>query len=373
MAEIHGKVGALYYAPAYIAADTISFADTNPDTILDSGNGFVNTLVTNWDMELDANWNDSPSAPAANARSGTQEYAGTYSRKFTPNGVNQGIKSDVLIETTVTGVMYAADLWVYPDDGTRCRVVVYRGDNGTTKVYDTAQTGLTQDAWNNITFEYTETAGGALATIQIDSDTETSGDFYVDNVLVTVKAPAGESGGFTTGMKISVSGSTSNNDEFTIAAGGAAPGVLTLVGGDSLTAEAAGDDVIIKTAPRGTQLLGFRDWSIDDGVDVYESTDFTDGNSGYKTRVAALTDWSATCNGFYQDDTPYNFAGLTYMFRFFIQNAADPTGTTAYYYEGLGIVESTGLVTPVDGLVTQVLNIVGTGSLTLTSRTTAWK
>lgn len=41
MAEIHGNVGAIYYQKATITATTIAFVDSNPDTITDSGSGFV--------------------------------------------------------------------------------------------------------------------------------------------------------------------------------------------------------------------------------------------------------------------------------------------------------------------------------------------
>lgn len=178
--------------------------------------------------------------------------------------------------------------------------------------------------------------------------------------------------GFVQNTKIQVSGSTSNDGEYTIDTGGVATGALTLIGGDELTTEVAGDDVFVQTAPQGTQLLGFRDWSIDDGADIHEKTDFEDGNNNYKTRIAALRDWTATANGFFQDDNLYNFAGSTFLFRFFVRNASDPTGTTAYYYEGLGIIENMPVNTPVDELVTQTLNITGTGTLTFVTRTTAW-
>lgn len=41
MAEIHGKLGALYYSRGWINAATIAFVHGTPDTITDSGEGFV--------------------------------------------------------------------------------------------------------------------------------------------------------------------------------------------------------------------------------------------------------------------------------------------------------------------------------------------
>jgi hypothetical protein len=41
MAEVHGKVGAIYYKKATITGDGIAFVDSDPDTITDTGSGFV--------------------------------------------------------------------------------------------------------------------------------------------------------------------------------------------------------------------------------------------------------------------------------------------------------------------------------------------
>ena len=136
--------------------------------------------ITNGTMEADANWNDQ-GTPATNERSNTQAYAGTYSRKFTPDAADEGIKSDAF--TTVTGILYHGELWVYPDDATTVTVLVRNGaDSG--DAFDQSFT-LTQDAWNKIVFSYEELAGGAAAYFVIDSGTESSGDWYVDNVSLT--------------------------------------------------------------------------------------------------------------------------------------------------------------------------------------------
>lgn len=134
--------------------------------------------ITNGTMEADANWNNH-GTPATDERSSTQAYAGTYSRKFTPDAANEGTKSDTF--TTVTGVFYHGELWVYPDDTTNVHVTVRKGDDSG-NVFDQQFTGLTQDAWNKIVFSYEETAGGANAYVAVHSGTETSGDWYVDNV-----------------------------------------------------------------------------------------------------------------------------------------------------------------------------------------------
>ena len=148
-------------------------------------------LVTNGDMEADSNWADYNSV-SSNTRSATQEHAGTYSRKFTPDNTSQGIQGDTF--TTVTGRTYAVDFWVYPDDGTIVRWVVRKGDNSAFQS-DTAVTGLTENAWNNVTGTYVEAAGGSGAYLVVHSNTQTSGDFYIDDVSIK---EVGVAAGWTT-------------------------------------------------------------------------------------------------------------------------------------------------------------------------------
>jgi len=138
-------------------------------------------LVTNGTMEVDDNWATYNSANV-NARSDTQAHNGTYSRKFTTDSTSEGIQSDTF--TTVTGTTYLVSFWVYPDDGTIVRSAVRNGGTGAW-VKDVSTTGLTENAWNKVEYQYTENNGGDNAYIIIHSNTQTSGDFYVDDVVVT--------------------------------------------------------------------------------------------------------------------------------------------------------------------------------------------
>ena len=157
-----------------------------PYTFDEAGTCRNTELIFNGDMELDSNW--IAVNGATEGQSDEQAHTGTYSWKFAVDAANEGIEHSPDPDfTTVTGAIYAADLWVYPDDGTRCRVTVMRGSDGGVAVHDAAVTGLTENAWNNITFEYTETAGGSNATIIIESDTEDAHTFYVDDVSVQKK------------------------------------------------------------------------------------------------------------------------------------------------------------------------------------------
>ena len=105
--------------------------------------------------------------------------------------------------------------------------------------------------------------------------------------------------GFIAGDTIAVTGSTSNNGEYTIAGGGVAAGALTLIGGDSLDGEAAGDDVIVQTVP-GTRIGGFFSWTLNWAGDAIDTTDFADGGS--RTFTRGSSNWTASAEKFWLDD-----------------------------------------------------------------------
>jgi len=141
----------------------------------------ISNLIVNFDMELDSNWSDYNS-PTANVRSSDQKHSDTYSRKFTSDGANDGIKSDVF--TSVNSAKYGLSIWVYPDDATKVGVKVRTGDDSGW-AYDTEQ-GLTQDAWNEIVITYSEGAatGGAGAYLVIEDASGDTGDWYVDDACL---------------------------------------------------------------------------------------------------------------------------------------------------------------------------------------------
>jgi hypothetical protein len=178
--------------------------------------------------------------------------------------------------------------------------------------------------------------------------------------------------GFAAGMVISVSGTDSNNTVVaTIKAGGAAAGTLTLADGEVVTNENAGAAILTEVLP-GTQVLGFKNWKIDHGVEILDATTFEDGIAGYKTKVATFTDWTATAEGYWLTDTQYNWVGSTVLFRFFVNYQAAPNTTNSYYYEGSGIVTGISTTAEPTTLITQSFNIQGAGALTLITRSTAW-
>ena len=110
--HIDGTEGELY-----LSSDWGTFQDN--EIIYESALG--SELITNGDMELDANWSNY-GTPTVNERSAAQKYAGSYSRKFTSDENYEGIYGSVF--TTVTGNFYTITGYVYPDDDVNVSILV---------------------------------------------------------------------------------------------------------------------------------------------------------------------------------------------------------------------------------------------------------
>jgi hypothetical protein len=137
-------------------------------------------LITNGDMEGSTGWANY--GPSTSSYSSTQKHSGAQSRKIVSGGANSGTSNLAVPWTTITGHSYRVQFWVYPDDTTDCRYFVWFGD-GSALILSVTPTGLTQDAWNSVTFDYTETLGGAIAAIALVSTG--AGTWYYDDVYIT--------------------------------------------------------------------------------------------------------------------------------------------------------------------------------------------
>lgn len=132
-------------------------------------------------MEIDSGWS-SHNTPVSLGLSNVQVNNGVYSRKLVTDSQWDGIKSSVF--TTTTGKIYKVFVWIYPDDGTIAQVTIRNGANSAW-LHDQLTSGLTQDAWNLVSFSYTETAGGSGAYLIVESNTtQSSGTWYIDDVSV---------------------------------------------------------------------------------------------------------------------------------------------------------------------------------------------
>ena len=130
-------------------------------------------LVTNGDMELDANWT-SYGTPTSNSRDNGQAYSGTYSRKVVTDAADEGIYQDI---TTEVGKKYRAWGYAYVSAG-ECYIEKQDTD-GT----DTA-TGSSSDAstWTRVSLEFTATS--TTSRIIFRNDTTAASTFYVDDASV---------------------------------------------------------------------------------------------------------------------------------------------------------------------------------------------
>lgn len=186
--------------------------------------------------------------------------------------------------------------------------------------------------------------GTGIAFVDSDPDTITdSGDGF-------------ETAGFEAGDYVTVSGSTNNDGTYLV--GTVAAGTLTLDAGESLTAEGAGATITIVEALPGTEVAGFFNWTLNDGNDVVDATDF--GDSGKRTYLSTLQGWTATAEKHWlTTGNQETWLGTKVRVRFFVQYSSDPTATTVYYYEGSAFITGISVNTPVGDIVNATLEFQG--------------
>lgn len=139
-------------------------------------------LVVNGDMETTGHWADFGTVSATD-QSYAQVHGGLYSFTFNAGDINAaaGIQSDDF--TTVTGEIYAYDLWVYaPAGATSIWIKIKNGDDST-YIVNSSKT-VTGGAWTNVSGTYTENHGGPHAYLKVLSGSST-GVHYVDDVEIT--------------------------------------------------------------------------------------------------------------------------------------------------------------------------------------------
>ena len=142
----------------------------------------VTQLITNGNMEADANWADE--GTLTQTQSTTQEYSGAWSRTMSTDNADEGIESDAF--ATVAATVYYYRVWVFPvTDVTSVNIRIRSGGDDADDV-DTDHTGLTADAWNLVTGSYTASDSAAGAYLNVRSVTGMAGTdvYYVDDVSV---------------------------------------------------------------------------------------------------------------------------------------------------------------------------------------------
>lgn len=167
--------------------------------------------------------------------------------------------------------------------------------------------------------------------------------------------------GFKVGDLITVSGTPANDSDFTLTV--VAAGTLTMATGSLSATEGAGANVTIFTAMPGQIIAGFFGWSVSDGIDVVEVTDFVDGAAGFKRYIAGLEDWTAEAQGFWLTDDFHTFMiGQVLTVDFFQVYDDDPTATAVHLLRGKAIVSGIDTDTNVNDVIHENLTFQGTGS-----------
>jgi hypothetical protein len=98
-----------------------------------------------------------------------------------------------------------------------------------------------------------------------------------------------------------------------------------------------------------TQVMGFKNWSLDPGREFEEATCFESG--GWKEFVSVLTGASGSCEGFWVTDRS-DWVGAEHIIVLYV----DYQGASKARYEGYGFVKGKNLEVPVDSLVEESLD-----------------
>lgn len=291
MANQAGKLGAIYYRKARIQGTGIAFVDSDPDTITDTGNGFSTAGFESGDnitVSGSANNDDTYLIASVAAGTLTLDAADT----LTAEGATPNV---TIIEAPPGTVLAGFYNWSF-DDGHDIAEVTNFGDAGIEKNICTIRrwTATAEKYWQ--TDSHQEALLGTAVTVRFftlyDADpTGTTVYFFEGNAFVSgiaTNTPVGEvisqtltfqgsanatingtglafvdgggspdtitdtGSGFLTNLfeaedRIEVWGSANNDGSYTIA--DVAAGTITLIAGDTLTAEGAGAQVMIATLP----------------------------------------------------------------------------------------------------------------------------
>jgi hypothetical protein len=173
------RIAAAYAAMDREAATSKDISDfINNDTDAETFK-IAENLIDNPYMETDDTWTDY-GTPTTNARNSSRIKSGQYGWKFTVNAANEGMASAAYSITN--GTTYRYGFWVYPEDHANVGTRILDGDG--TELVAQADNAITQDAWNYVTGTFTATSTGNNAKIQINSGTDTTGSWFIDDAVV---------------------------------------------------------------------------------------------------------------------------------------------------------------------------------------------
>lgn len=167
--------------------------------------------------------------------------------------------------------------------------------------------------------------------------------------------------GFKVDDLITVSGTPANDGDYTLTV--VAAGTLTMATGSLSATEAAGANVTIFTALPGQLVAGFFGWSLSDGVDLAEVTDFVDGAAGFKKYIVGLEDWTGDAAGFWlTDDFHHYMIGQEFTVQFFQVYNTAPNVTTVHFLRGNAFVNGISVDSSVNDAIHENLTFQGSGT-----------
>ena len=221
---IAGYAGAVYYRPR-IKKTTISFADTDPDTILDSGNGFVDAgILPGKNIVVSGSTSNDGSYLVATVTRGTITLDGGESLTAEPAG------DLVTIIQTEEVQLLGFYNWNMPYTIDNPEATAY--DSAGFKEYITALKG-----WEVSASRYFQT--GAIIAAQTIAFVDSNPDTITDSGNGFLAA------GFKDGGRIAISGAVNAGNNGSKIIETAVAGTLTLISTDTLTAEGVGASVTI--------------------------------------------------------------------------------------------------------------------------------
>ena len=157
-------------------------------------------LVTNGTMETNDYWREY--AASTQEQSDDQAKSGTYSWKFIPSSVDDGmqIKGNAYF-TSKVGTLYRVTGYVYINSSNHAqnfRIKTYNGDLSKNNsslfslgggLHSDLNFELAEDSWHPFEIYYTEETGGDNSRVAFTSSLSTAGNYYVDNVSIVASNP----------------------------------------------------------------------------------------------------------------------------------------------------------------------------------------
>jgi hypothetical protein len=119
------------------------------------------------------------------------------------------------------------------------------------------------------------------------------------------------------------------------------------------------DLTFVNNSPYILEQIGLvANWNIDLEVDMLDDTALADN---WKSNISGLKGWSCSIEKYWEDNDYYTNAGTA------VQLVLYTTATSGYRYEGQAIINTDGIETPVDDLVTESVEFTGDSQLYYTN------